>query len=352
MSALTSHLEIQIPKSIAFLTCLIVSCCLGVGIANAADACSPEFVAAVKAEANRPIDVRCNLQLKAGDVVRNRLILSGEAASGIEISCHGATIESGSSDPTILIMSQKNPDGSWSVPKNISISGCVVKGSIGIRGLSRAGGGAENKNSSMRPDHTKRAQAAAPSKITLSGLRLIASGETPLYAGPGTTDLEVRNSTFSGTTDGVAIYLDAESARNRIQNNRFELVSTRREMIALDGSAHNVISQNTFVAANRGAIFLYRNCGESGAIRHQSPQYNTISKNVFEASAPANPTVWIGSRQGKQSYCFIDPAHPYGSASSSLDHAQHNTVSDNTFRPFGPSSIVDAGADNRVENNR
>jgi parallel beta-helix repeat protein len=157
-------------------------------------------------------------------------------------------------------------------------------------------------------------------------------GPTPLYVGPGVTGLILQSSILEGQTNTVAIYLDAESAHSQIIDNTFSITTRRRELIAIDGSAHNIISGNTFESMSNGGIFLYRNCGEKGTIRQQKPQYNLISDNTFKygSGSRQRPAVFLNSRAGKQRYCFNDPAHPYGSSANPMDFAQFNKVVNNT----------------------
>lgn len=126
----------------------------------------------------------------------------------------------------------------------------------------------------------------------------MARGGTPLYVGPGSTKVKVIDSYFKGESIGSSIYLDAESAMNVIKNNHFSVTqitkSTNvkvlfwnfggeyaREVIAVDGSARNIIVNNVFNKADWGGVYLYRNCGEGGTIKHQAPRGNNISNNFF-----------------------------------------------------------------------
>src|SRR5690606_13104846 len=127
--------------------------------------------------------------------------------------------------------------------------------------------------SSIREGHTAREQKAAPTRILISNVEFEANGGIPLYLGPGTTHVTIENSKFTGICGSVAIYLDAESAHNIIRNNTFN-IQTMREIIAVDGSANNRIEGNRFNLVSHGGIYLYRNCGEGGTVRHQTPHGN------------------------------------------------------------------------------
>ncbi|OJF90614.1 hypothetical protein AX760_08095 [Pararhizobium antarcticum] len=326
-----------------------------------AKACSVKVLSALREPATKQdssLELRCDLALKPDDVITKRLLVSGEKASGITLDCNGAMLDGSRGTvnfgkPSLLIRSMRDKKGGWSVPGNVTIRNCVIKGAIRLQGLGTNGQAKAVKQSSLSEGHTARAQAAAPSGIALSGLSFIADGRIPLYLGPGTTGLTLSGSKFTGKSDGTAIYLDAESAGNTISGNTFAATTRSREQIAIDGSARNVISGNTFENPVNGGIFLYRNCGEGGTIRHQTPQENTISGNrfVYQVSSTAKPAVWLNSRNGWSWHCFHDPAYPFGSSLSPLDFAQHNTVTDNRIEGGDVSLIRNSDKTNRVEGN-
>ncbi|URK86437.1 right-handed parallel beta-helix repeat-containing protein [Rhizobium sp. RCAM05350] len=322
--------------------------------------CSADAYATIKAQATKQdasVEVRCNLILSPGDIITKRLIFSGASASGATLDCKGATLDGtrGSINfgkPTVLIRSIKSQNGGWSAPSGIAVRNCVIKGALRLQGLGTNGQAKDVKASSLTANHTAFAQASAPSQISLSNLTFIADGRVPLYIGPGVTGVRLEKSTLTGESNGPALYLDAESAENTITKNRFA-VTSRREQIAIDGSAKNVISGNIFDDPVNGGIFLYRNCGEGGTIRHQKPQHNTISGNTFKyrMAFTAKPAVWLSSRSGAQRYCFRDPAHPFGSSLSSQDFAQFNTVTGNRLIGGGAYLIRNSDPSNQIEDN-
>ncbi len=323
--------------------------------AAAVKACMPKTVAALKAAdgAAKPVEISCNLLLDAADVIRAPIQLSGAAASGTIVDCGGGMLDgTGYKAHTLAIRSIRRPDGSWDAPHDITIRNCTIKGDLRIIGMAENGQGPWLKQSSVSEGHTARAQAAAPGRITISNVTF--DGRIPLYAGPGTTGLDLSKSQFNGSTSSVAVYFDAESAGNLVENNVFDIRTRSREQIALDGAANNRIAGNTFTDPVNGGIFLYRNCGEGGTIRHQAPQGNVISGNTFryDKAFGAKPAVWLGSRQGNSRYCFNDPAYPFGSSLNSRDFARHNSVTGNSLPGGSPALIVDNDADNQVSGNR
>ena len=326
------------------------------------DQCSPRILAALTAPATKQvasIEIRCSLTLAPTDVVTKRIFFSGARASGAVLDCNGATLDgslgtiNAGKSSLVLIRSTKTRTGDWSVPSDITIRNCIVKGAIRLQGLGINGQAEAVKLSSRNSNHTAHAQASAPTRITLSGLTLIADGRIPLYLGPGVTGVTLRRSVLTGSSNGTAIYLDAESARNTIIDNRFSVTTKSREQIAVDGSAHNVISTNRFDDPVGGGIFLYRNCGEGGTIRHQAPQHNVISNNVFRyrSSFFSQPAVWLNSRNGARLYCFRDPGYPFGSSASSLDFAKFNTVTGNRLIGGGPWLIRNDDETNKITGN-
>jgi hypothetical protein len=276
------------------------------------------------------------------------VVFEGAATSGQVIDLQGAWFNEGKLTE-LLIRSKPEEDG-WSRPQNITIRNGKLRGSIRIMGLGRNGEAEAVRLSSIRDGHTGRAQAVAPSNITLENLFIEADYRIPLYLAPGATKVTVRNCTFTGHSVSTVIYLCAESAGNIIEGNTFDC-SPGREVIAVDGSATNTIANNHFLRFPFGGIYLYRNCGEGGTVRHQAPQHNRIKGNVFADGATrwGSYTIWLGSRRGRGVYCGQDRGHPFGSSADNHDHANHNVVQGNTFTAGAVRTIRDNGRDNLVQ---
>lgn len=315
--------------------------------------CGPDVVEALLTpaeSASSPVKLTCQATLPANSKVTRQVIFEGSAASGAALDCGGGTINRGEKD-AILVRSRKTENG-WDRPTGVTVRNCRIAGGVRIYGLGRNGEGTEVKASSVNPNHTALAQAAAPSNITFERIDLVGSGGVPFYVSPGVTGVTLANSTVSGTSTSVAVYLDAESGGAKIRNNTFTIKSANRELVAIDGSAYNEISGNRFENVRTGGIFAYRNCGEGGTIRHQAPQFNTIRNNTFAMSGVLNaPAVWLNSRNGNRSYCFRDPAHPYGSSLSSLDFASNNVVEGNRTSGAALDAFRNNDPSNRVTGN-
>jgi hypothetical protein len=270
------------------------------------------------------------------------VVLNWKTANNTVMNGKGAWFNEGR--PTQVLIQSDFSNGQWRRPKNFAFTNWKLNGSIRILG---AGSSASNavRQSSFSLGHTERMQAAAPTGITLAGLKIKAAGKIPLIVGPGATNITLRDSKISGYSQSVAIYLDAESASNVIQNNTFSLKADR-ELIAVDGARGNLIAGNNFKRLPWGGVYVYRNCGERGVVRHQEPTNNQIRDNIFNLNTlqsywEKNPKngrqfeyrygVWLGSRQGTRppSYCGADRGFPFGSSIDNRDFANDNIVSGN-----------------------
>lgn len=208
---------------------------------------------------------------------------------------------------------------------HVTVRNCTILGDIRVWGKARNGEDPGLRDSSRSADHVSRARASAPTGVTIEDSRIIASHGIPLYIGPGSTFTTVRNVTIEGRSASVMVYLGAESHGTIINNVTIDAREAGREAIAIDASDRNVIRKSV-IKHSKGGIFLYRNCGEGGTIRHTTPSDNVIESNTFSGDGVA---VWLGSREGDRCYCQEDAGHPYGSSVSDMDHARRNTVRGN-----------------------
>jgi hypothetical protein len=291
----------------------------------------------------------CSLQLSPTDVVTRQLVFRGAESSGITLDCNGATLTAApgiESATRINVVSSPPGDkvegGKWLPVENIRIKRCVIQGAVKVSGMAINGEDKSLTSSSRREGHTERVRANAPRGIVFSGNQFIGNGAIPIYFSPGVHNSMILDSKIGGFSRSVAIYLDAESGDNTIQGNQidtettlpqtttnkvrnlfyglFNQVSgannapslTGRELLAIDGSARNKIVGNRFSNLDNGGIFLYRNCGEGGNIRHQTPHGNQILDNVFyyDKFDGRTPAIWLGSHNGNRSYCELDHGYP------------------------------------------
>lgn len=308
--------------------------------------CSPTKRAEVLApatEANPSVKLDCNLNLTSADVITKFIVIEGSEVSGLVLKCSGATLDGRVKNPgKDMIMVRSNfKNGNWSRPSDITIKGCNVYGSIRIYGMGTNGESDKVKESSHSLGHTERAQKAAPTYVTLYKMNIYGQSRIPLYFSPGVTYSKLLNSKIRGVSDSTAIYLDAESAHNEIRYNDI-MPDTTRELIAIDGSAHNVIAGNYFSNLNDGGIYLYRNCGEGGTVRHQPPQHNDIGNNFFlyKKYHGSNPSVYLASRNGDRNYCDADKGYNFGSSIDNKDLARNNRILKNRIMNNDPSKFI------------
>ena len=272
--------------------------------------------------------------------------LIGSAESGRVIDLQGGWLNEGKL--TELVIRSEEKEQGWDVPDKITVRNGRIRGSIRIFGQGVNGEAPTVRESSHRKGHTARAQAAAPKGIVLEDLQIEADHRIPLYLGPGVTGVTVSNCTFTGWSASTTVYLDAESGGNRIEGCTFD-VRSGREVMAIDGSATNTITGNRFLDTPFGGIYLYRNCGEGGTVRHQPPQGNLIKNNFFELKdlKPGSYGIWLGSRQGRRNYCEDDAGYPFGSSVDNRDFADHNAVRGNVFQPASDRAVRDDGSGNK-----
>jgi hypothetical protein len=324
----------------------------------------PEFKISFRRKCN---DI--NLQ-KDDEILADRLSFTGKVASETTFNCNQARLGNVKRNIFIVIQSKtKNisedpPTATFERPENVTIKNCLISGQMLIQGMS-------NKYlvpSSKAQDHIQRSQDAAPKNITIENSVINKyQNSVWLYFGSGVTYSKLINSKLTGSTTGSAtgIYLDAESAYNEISGNSLVAALSEREQIAVDGSAFNKIKNNIIHVKSGGGILLYRNCGEHGVSRHQTPSKNEITNNYFAFYGNQLPAVWIGSRRGMtrkgtKSYCNDDINSPYenknpklrfGSSLDDRDFASNNLVEENKFLDKDPKQDIWIGTPKSDSNN-
>ena len=303
----------------------------------AARPCTTVELDELTAEASTPYRLICRAVLTPGQTITRPLLIEGAEASGAGLDCNGGAVGRPgvavtTRQPTIAIWSRRITARHWSRPTDIRIENCTINGAVRVWGMGADGGYDDLRASSRTADHIATTQGAAPSHIAMDRVTIAGTGSIPLYVGPGVTRLSLTGSTLSGRSDATALYLDAESADNRIENNTIA-VATGREMIAVDGSARNRITGNRFTLGGRPGVFLYRNCGERGVVRHQTPSDNQITDNLFSRASWLRPRlVVVGAREGRRAYCSADRGYPFGSSADDGDRATGNVVARNARR--------------------
>jgi hypothetical protein len=267
-----------------------------------------------------------------------RLIIEGSSQNNQVIDGRGKVL---SGNDCLLVKSARDTNGKWHSPENITLKNFVIdKGSVRLFGLGINGEGPFVRESSRNPNHTEYCRMVAPKNITFDNLRITAQARIPFYVAPGCSKITLQNSVLDGVSESTTIYLDCESAENKIINNQLNTICAR-EVIAVDGSARNVIEENVFNHLRRGGVFLYRNSGEGGTIRHQPPIQNKIINNKFNYDdtwlawfeSLIWPAVWVGSRSHFIRH-FVrfrndDKGFTFGSSINNNDLARDNIISGN-----------------------
>lgn len=229
-----------------------------------------------------------------------------------------------------------------------TIRNCVVNGGIIIKGKYRSHDLLVER--SRRHDYVDWIRKQSPSHIVIEDTKIVADGRIPLYIFNGSWDVKIRNVTITGPSNSVMIYLDSETSRITIKDSYIDGSQASREVIAVDASDHNLIENNVIVMSDDGGIFLYRNCGEEGLIRHTTPSYNQIINNKFKNGSIRKSAIFVGSREGDRCYCDDDKGYNIGSSQSDLDHSRLNLVQGNSLD--GARVLVRDRHSNTVVDNR
>jgi parallel beta-helix repeat protein len=354
--------------------------------------CDSEKIREITAEAEdkkgrRNVYIDCNVKLDPRyHRVTKRMIFEGPSATGVTLDCNDATIDGGKSNKVnygtdmIEVRSaytdhkvDDKVERRWQRPENVTIKNCIIKGSVRVWGMASNGEGSGSeyktgkfvwknfkkvevesnyfKDSSKTRNHTIKARNNAPKNIVFDNVTITGVGRNPVYFAPGVTHSKLINSEIKGESEKVGIYLDAESAYNMIENNDIHVKTDEDDwgklpfvtnrgwpQMAIDGSSRNKIINNRFSELRNGGIYLYRNCGEGGTIRHTPPEHNTIINNVFhyENYNGDKPAIYLSSRdygfkERHPGHCDLDDGKPYGSSRSDKDFAKYNIIMQNQF---------------------
>lgn len=275
-------------------------------------------------EPGDPMVLACNLELGPGDVITRRLILQGEASSGVVLDCNGAALQG----PTpALVLRSRCDDGDCEPLHDVMVDGCQVQGSVYVYGLSVNGNGSILRRTHDTLEHVSVVRDAAPYRVTLTGLDITGTGPVPLYLGPGVHDSAILDTTIGGRSSSSYLYLDAETTANRLARLTVDASQGERQAVSFDGSSDNVLEDSEIISDHDGAHF-YRNCGEAGVARHATPSANQLNRNAWRVHGNA---LVFGSHGGTQGYCSQDDGVRFGSGQDDRDWARDNTGTGNLF---------------------
>ncbi|MCF6239197.1 MAG: right-handed parallel beta-helix repeat-containing protein, partial [Candidatus Marinimicrobia bacterium] len=353
--------------------------------------------------------ITCNLVLQADDLIFMRMRFVGPASSNVTVDCLGEGDERAqirnpvdtsvhkdkNKDPIMLEFSPSNcgiepleQGGSRYIDElgavksscdpvsNVKISNCRIRGRVWARSFKDDLFNLSN----VRADHVKRLRESAAQHVTFSNVQILGRYKGAVHFLPGVHHFTIEDSEILGGFLGITIHLPADGGWNVIKNNTItgqrktggwpgDHVGGKREVISIDSSEHNRIVNNHISDMPYGGIYLYRNCGERGSIRHRIPQYNQIINNVFDYSVGAQnkPTIFVGSRDDKsikysfgvgvKRYCHDDEGNNgerftgndsprawdtetvRNSSESNSDWAQNNVIADNQLIQFNSTEI-------------
>lgn len=303
----------------------------------------------------KAVKLNCSTVISSKYVISKQVIFEGSNANGAVLDCKGSTITN-AGDALIVRSRVVTTNGVrvYERPEGVTIKNCKIEGGVRVYGMAKNGEGEFLRESSRQDaNHTKRAQSNAPKNIMMENLRIKSDNRIAFYVSPGVTYLTLKKSYITGSAP-LAVYLDAESGYNSFLNNSFDTATEKREVFAIDGSANNIIQGNKFSSLSNGGIYVYRNCGEGGTIRHQRPAGNTIADNIFyyKNYKGGNPSIYLGSRNGNRNYCSYDQGFAWGSSVNDGDYARNNIVTGNKIYVRSVSDmIVSTHASNNVYNN-
>lgn len=219
----------------------------------------------------------------------------------------------------------------------------------------------------------------APKDISFINVHFINCHGSGIYVKPYVSKMRFHHGSIV-KSGSCAIYLDSGTQENTISDSVFEdngryqwdwenkkikkgYGKKMREAIAVDSSAFNVITGNTFRNNGSGGVYLYKNCYQYAndlkeILRFQHSKHNRIENNRFY-SEPVG--VWIASRQsrGYKDWIFkeymgcgdsvvYESGLPLFKTKYFRDYAEDNDVIGNLFYKNKKSVIVeDDGAEIR-----
>ncbi|EJN40123.1 parallel beta-helix repeat (two copies) [Pseudomonas sp. GM84] len=289
-----------------------------------------------------PARVGGEIRLQAGCRYNATVVIS---KSDTTLDCAGATLDGqGVRNVGIQIT------GRGKKIKNINVKNCRVE-NFTNRGVNVTSGVAKSALSKEVRENYR----LAPENVVLENIQVLAAGRGGVYFDSYVFNSTLKDSLVQGAGK-VGVYLEQGTRGISILNNTIKEngASTRREGLAIDSSAHNVIEGNVFEGNAGGGIFLYKNCGENfksgkSVLRWQSSDFNRIVNNEFRTQPVG---VWIASRQSRDlsKWGCGDPALDK-QGRFYADSANNNLVESNRFCGVGVPVRVE-GDNNYVGHNK
>ena len=278
--------------------------------------------------------------------------------SNITFDCNGASLNGlRTANPNILFKeyNKKNkPLGSAFLIKasNITVKNCHIKNYVdGVRIRSHIPAKAVR---SLRAGNTAiedQLRSKAPKDINLIKLDILNSHKHGIFVERYVTGVNI-NQVRIQHAGNSGIYLESGTQRIKITQSEFtkngfvdyrkrirypKLAKFRREAIAVDSSANNVIANNTFESNGGGGIFLYKNCFEHHKQGGQMPRFQHSDNNLIQANTFINESygIRVAARQSRNLILFEcgDPLIAKVGLFQKYyeDFAKNNQIIDNRF---------------------
>lgn len=164
------------------------------------------------------------------------------------------------------------------------------------------------------PDETDdQLRARSPKNVLITNVHTWDTMSTGMFFGPHVVGVTARDSIVErASSAGIYLEFGAQSCviqNNLLRDNGLKLPQglptvgwLRREGVAVDAAAFNLIEGNDFEGNAFGGVFLYKNCWEFHSIhmdsppRHQHAHSNIIRDNRFY-DMPVG--VWVAARQAR-----------------------------------------------------
>lgn len=306
-------------------------------------ACAGQFSPTQAEECQLP-PLHGNVSLKPACVYPQEMLIT---TSHTTVNCNGAILEGNNERAFGIVVNSKGKPLSDVVIRNCKVRNFTRSG---IRITSDI---PANKLSANHDENYRR----TPTRITLDNVEVTGSGRVGIYFDDYVTHSTlshsvVRDSYMSG------IYLEHSSRNNKIVDNQIidngheSFGKGKREGLAVDSSAYNLIEGNRFESNGAGGVFLYKNCGEhfstgKSVIRWQHSDYNVIRHNTF-VNEPVG--IWLASRQNRDLSGFDCGDKPRDASGKYFnDYADNNVVEGNRFDGV-KMKVLDNGINNEIQN--
>jgi parallel beta-helix repeat protein len=308
--------------------------CLGLACQNALSAGADLPQAATKmCSSASALEVKGTVRLQP-DCIYTMTVSITQSRS--ELDCQGSVIDSSAlKGYGILVNSNGQP------LSEVTIRNCVIRNTNGIGIVIAWRQPDRTKVEAMSRDELYR---HSPTRVQVSNTLVENAKGAGIFVDDYASEVTLSHVTIR-RSQSMAVYLEHSTRNITIEDSLFEENSTgaHREAIAIDSSANNILRGNTFRRNKAGGVFLYKNCGERAhtdpnqVVRWQGADHNVIDGNLFE-DEPVG--VWIAARQSLDLRA-LDCMDEYYGGRYARDRAQHNIVSNNTFRDNGRGVVVE-----------